>query len=230
MKTLFKFMMIFSIFALLLSPSMNADKQEKTEGMKVKFYPEGKTYDEILKIIKDAGKVGMLYFTKGGCKFCNRLEKEPFSDEDVSAYMNKNFSNFRIHTERNTGPELKKKFAVRSYPTVVFVNQEGEITDRIYGYHPQEKYLRLLEKINKGEGDFASLRRAYEKNPENVEIAFSYAGRLMDTIEFAKAKPIYEKLAKVVKDEKLLAEINKNLEKIKKKEKRRARIRSLKGK
>ena len=226
MRILAKTISLFFLLSFLALFSCGTKKDSVAPNSKVKFYPQGKTYNEILTILDETDKIGMVYFTRGGCKACNRLEQEPFSDEEVSAYINKNFAPFRVHTEQSTGPQLKKKFAVRGYPTVVFITQDGSEVDRIIGFYPQEKYLNLLNNISLGTGDFRSLKKAYEKNPDDIKSAFAYANRLFhDRNENALAKQIYEKLLEVVKNESMRTQIEENLGKIERRLKRRAMIR-----
>jgi thioredoxin-related protein len=82
------------------------------------------------------------------CGPCKLMEKNVFTDKNVADFYNKNFINVRIDMEKGEGKELAMKYGVRSYPTFLFLNAEGEIVGKELGYIKSEEFLELGKKNN----------------------------------------------------------------------------------
>lgn len=189
------------------------------EEKRLKLYPEGKTHNEILSIVKkEKGKFGMLYFTTDWCGPCKLLEKKTFRNIRFIKYTNAHFIPFRINAEKQTGPELKKKYNIRAYPTAVFINDKDEVIEKVIGYKPPNAYLVILGNIVNGKKTLLSMKRLYEKDPNNEDVAIQYARNLFTYNEFKTAKSIYEKYLRIAKSKENLSEIYFNLATIYKEE------------
>jgi thiol-disulfide isomerase/thioredoxin len=67
------------------------------------------------------------------CGPCKWMDKNVFPDPNVSALYNRNFINAYTDMEKGEGIELRKKYAVRAYPTYLFINGDGEVVHRTVG-------------------------------------------------------------------------------------------------
>ncbi|WP_313100273.1 thioredoxin fold domain-containing protein [Epilithonimonas sp.] len=83
------------------------------------------------------------------CGPCKLMEKNVFTDKNVANYYNQNFINAHFDMEKGEGKTLAAKYGIRSYPTLLFLNGEGEIVGKELGYIKTEEFLALGKKNNK---------------------------------------------------------------------------------
>lgn len=83
------------------------------------------------------------------CGPCKRLKAKTFSNHDVGKYFNANFLNIAIDGESEEGLELAKMYGVRAYPTLLFINEQGEIVKRVAGYYDADDLIDLAKTVVK---------------------------------------------------------------------------------
>jgi len=92
-----------------------------------------------------AGKLTLLDFTGSDwCIWCQRLEKEVFSQPEFQQYARDNVILTKVDFPRNfpqspaeraQNAELAKKYGIRGFPTIVVLNSKGKEVGRL-GYMP----------------------------------------------------------------------------------------------
>lgn len=112
----------------------------------IKF--EESNFASILAKAKTEKKLVFMDAYASWCGPCKLMEKNVFTDKNVADFYNKNFINVRIDMEKGEGKELAMKYGVRSYPTFLFLNAEGEIVGKELGYIKSEEFLELGKKNN----------------------------------------------------------------------------------
>ena len=197
------------LFLIVVLQIMFCGTASEEEGLMINFQPEGKTLEEILTMIKASGKTGMLFFTADWCGPCNSLIKQVFKDEKAGEYIESNFIPFWIEFEKSTSTALAKHYNIRGLPTVVLINTDGEVIDKLGGYSsgPPEKYIERLNKSIEAGNSILELKAEYEANPENIEKALRFADKMMFADNMNYALPIYEDLKDKVKDDSLRSQI-----------------------
>ncbi len=92
------------------------------------------TFEEAKALSKQTGKPIFMDAYTVWCGPCKYLDKKVFVDEEVGAYFNKNFINIKVEMEKDVdGPMLAQKFKVRGYPTLLFINSEGQMIKQQVG-------------------------------------------------------------------------------------------------
>jgi len=182
-----------------------AESDSKTPTVNIEFISMGKTNDEIISKINEANKPGFLYFTTDWCVWCERIREDTYSKPEIKNYIENNFVPFWIDAEKNTGPDLKKRYGVAAYPTVVIVNKNGEVIDKVIGYDKPEGYLAKLKNVLSGEGTLIELMKKYENNKDNYDIALELAIKMINNYNYQGAEPILKDLEKSAKDNRILA-------------------------
>ncbi|WP_312764852.1 thioredoxin fold domain-containing protein [Epilithonimonas sp.] len=112
----------------------------------IKF--EDSDFATILSKAKAEKKLVFLDAYAAWCGPCKLMEKNVFTDKNVADYYNKNFINAHFDMEKGEGPSLAAKYGIRSYPTLLFLNGEGEIVGKELGYIKTEEFLELGKKNN----------------------------------------------------------------------------------
>jgi thiol-disulfide isomerase/thioredoxin len=67
------------------------------------------------------------------CGPCKWLAKTVFTNDTVADYFNQTFVNYKLDMEKGEGIELAKKFNVRCYPTLLYIDANGTLVHRSAG-------------------------------------------------------------------------------------------------
>jgi len=111
------------------------------------------------------------------CGPCKRLSKVVFKDSLVADYFNRHFVNLKMDMEKDEGVELRKKYGVHAYPTLLFINSSGEVVYRLVG---AEDALELLKKVKLGveSGGLSGLKKRYEAGDRDLAFICGYINAL----------------------------------------------------
>ncbi|UQB70416.1 thioredoxin family protein [Epilithonimonas zeae] len=112
----------------------------------IKF--EDSDFATILAKAKAEKKLVFMDAYAAWCGPCKLMEKNVFTDKAVSDYYNQNFVNAHFDMEKGEGKTLAAKYGIRSYPTFLFLNGEGEIVGKELGYIQTKEFLELGKKNN----------------------------------------------------------------------------------
>lgn len=151
------------------------------------------TYAEVLAKAKAENKVIMIDFYTDWCKWCVELDNKVYTNSDVADFANAKQINWKIDAEKGEGVDLAKKFNVSGYPTVIFVDTDGEEIDRIIGYLPAKDFLVAMKDIVNGKNTTKSLQAALISNPEDVEALYRLGKKIFDTGKTDEAAGYFKK-------------------------------------
>ena len=131
------------------------------------------TLEEAVALQKKNPKKIMMDVYTSWCGPCKMLDRNTFGNKDVADYVNKHYYAVKFNAEgndvvnfkdktytnpsydpakakrRNSSHQLSRYFSIRSYPTIVFLDEKAELIAPIIGYKkPQqlELYLKMFKK------------------------------------------------------------------------------------
>lgn len=99
------------------------------------------SWKEVLAKAKQEDKLVFVDVYTTWCGPCKKMVAEVFPLKEVGDVFNPNFVNYKIDAEKGEGIEIAKKFGVKSYPTYLFVNGDGELVYRSGGYNLPKIFL-----------------------------------------------------------------------------------------
>ncbi len=143
----------------------------------VAFEPGDPAFADVLAKAKEQGKSVFVDFMTDWCVWCKRLDKDTYPQAAVGDAM-KAFVNVRVDAEKGEGVQLAARYNVHGFPTLVIVDASGDEIDRISGYMPPEPFVKEIERIKKGDGTLAALKKAHEATPDDVDSGIAYAAKL----------------------------------------------------
>lgn len=126
-------------------------------------------FKDIIAKAKKEKKLVFIDAYASWCGPCKMMEKNVFTQKSVSDYYNTNFINARFDMEKGEGKDIASKFGVRSYPTYLFLNGEGELVSRNTGYMEESLFVAMAQDINSPGNKKGSLKDRFaggEKDPE----------------------------------------------------------------
>ncbi|MCS7297293.1 MAG: thioredoxin family protein [Bacteroidia bacterium] len=121
----------------------------------IRFF-EG-TWEELLREAQKQKRLIFVDFYTTWCGPCKMLERYTFSNPEVGAYAGKHYIPYRIDAEKGEGLRLANRYRIRAYPTIVFLDPEGNEIGRHVGYVDAPTFLTILGRYqekyaqNKGE-------------------------------------------------------------------------------
>ena len=151
---LFLFTALLSSTQLLAAEIQGAAESEIPAWFKESFLD---LRDDITEA-KDKNRRLMIYFHQNGCPYCAELVNNNFSQKSIVDYMNKHIDAIHInmwgdrevtHLDGNiyTEKDLAAKLKIWFTPTLLFLDEAGNIALRINGYYPPNRFMTALEYI-----------------------------------------------------------------------------------
>jgi thioredoxin-related protein len=150
------------ISGLFLFSAITAFAQEA-----VKF--QDLPFKELVAKAKKENKLLFIDAYTSWCGPCKMMEKNTFTQKAVGDYYNTNFINARFDMEKGEGREIASKFGVRSYPTYLFLNGDGELVSQNFGYMEGSLFVSMAQDVNSPNNKKGSLKERFangEKDPE----------------------------------------------------------------
>jgi len=99
----------------------------------IKF--EQDSWEAIVSKAKSENKLIFLDAYTSWCGPCKMLQRNVFPDQALGKYFNQNFLSTKIDMEKGEGPNIARKYAVRAYPTLFFIDPNTEqVVHKILGY------------------------------------------------------------------------------------------------
>lgn len=144
-------------------------------------------FKEIIAKAKKEKKLVFIDAYASWCGPCKMMEKNVFPQKSVREYFNTNFINARFDMEKGEGRDLASKFGVRSYPTYLFLNGEGELVSRNTGYMEEGMFVTMAQDINSQGNKKGSLKERFANGEKDPQFLISIMKLNSDTdYEFAK--------------------------------------------
>jgi thiol:disulfide interchange protein len=146
MKSLLLIAAGITLVILVASGFTKAGKTEKSESG-IQFHKG--TWSEALALAKKENKLVFLDISASWCGPCKSLKANTFTDSKVGEYYNSTFINVEVDGEKGEGATLARQYGVRAYPTLLFINPNGDIVQGTAGYHNPKQFLELGQSITK---------------------------------------------------------------------------------
>jgi len=104
------------------------------------------------------------------CGPCKKMSNEVFPDNEVGAYYNDKFINVKMDMERGEGIKVGSTYGVAAYPTLLFINGDGELVHKGLGYHEKSEFLGLGEAASDPSSQLVSLENKYAEGDRDPQL------------------------------------------------------------
>ena len=117
------------------------------------------------------------------CGPCKQMSARVFTQDEVGKHFNANFINVKMDMEGPQGRKLARQYRVMVYPTLLFVNGDGEVVHRSAGYQNAEQLISLSKAALDPAQQFAGLKRRFQQGDDDPEFLYTYLLAAADAMD-----------------------------------------------
>jgi thiol-disulfide isomerase/thioredoxin len=145
-------------------------------GQSIKFF-EG-TWAESLAEAKANNKLIFVDAYASWCGPCKRMAATVFTQKKVGDYFNERFLNFKIDMEKGEGPAFGRKYPVRAFPTLLFIDYDGTLVHRQVGAQGAGSLLALGQQALAMVDRSGPLAEKYGNGDRSPALVYQYIAAL----------------------------------------------------
>ena len=119
--------------------------------------PKWRTFDAGLAEARMTHKKVLVDVYTDWCKWCKKLDADTYSNSKVLAYLEKTYVPVKMNGEgmgkvaykelKGTETDLTRAFGVRGFPTIIFLDSDGEMITQIATYLDADRFLPVIKFI-----------------------------------------------------------------------------------
>jgi len=140
--------MFFSTFpAIATDVSKSSDSADHQLIAQAAGFTWNEDWDKSLEEAQKANKLVLVDVYTDWCGWCKRLDRDTYSDPDVSKYLGEKFVCIKANAEK---PKFRKKIApfnVTGFPAILVLEPSGKLKGRMDGYLPPKEFSQALHSI-----------------------------------------------------------------------------------
>ena len=169
---------IILLIAIICTPSIMFAQGIKFE----------KNLSEALVKAKAENKLVFVDFYTSWCGPCKAMAANTFPQEIVGTFYNKNFINCQVQCDdKGEGVELGKKYQVNAYPTLMYLNKEGEMVHSVAGGLSPKEFIELGKDALSPDKNLLFVIRNWNSGKQDFESAKKYFSTLKSAYRSEKA-------------------------------------------
>lgn len=144
MKTLTILLSGILIAVLVYGNTSNGDSEAKNE-TGIAFHKG--SWDEALQLAKKEGKPIFLDISASWCGPCKMLKARTFPNREVGEFYNASFINVAVDGEKGEGVELARKYGIKGYPSLIYIDKNGQLIAQTAGYRNPKQLIDIGKQI-----------------------------------------------------------------------------------
>ncbi len=166
---------------LFLNNVIFAQNTATTEGEALTFIREN--FGEAMQKARTENKLVFIDAYTTWCGPCKMMDKETFSDDDVAAFFNEKFVNLKLDMEKGDGQTVQLRYKIAAFPTLLFLNADGEVIHKALGFQDAEQFLAIGKAALSGDQTFATWATRYNKGEREPKFLKEYAEKLSEAYD-----------------------------------------------
>lgn len=138
-------------------------------------------WKEIVEMAKKDNKMIFLDAYASWCSPCKWMAANMFTNDTIADYYNKTFICASVDMEKGEGLTLRQKYAVRAYPSLLFINGNEEMVhERVGAPQKVRDYIEMARVAQIPEEGLAAYMRKYDAGNNSPEFILSFLNRLVE--------------------------------------------------
>jgi len=114
------------------------------------------------------GKLVFLDFYATWCTPCKWMDKTTFKDQQVVSTLSKSFISVKVDIDDAQGFEMKNKYEVNYLPTMIILNSQGKLVERVEETLTADKLNGLLNMHDHGANKI-KIMHDFNTSPKNIK-------------------------------------------------------------
>jgi len=148
------------------------------------------TFAEALAKAKKENKMVFMDCYTSWCGPCKMMTKKIFPQKEVGEYFNAHFVNFKVDMEKGEGIELKNKYGVKAFPTLLFMDANGEVLHTTVGGSGATGLINQAKKAVDPTQRIAAKAKKYEEGNREPALVANYIDMLYKQFNNEKMKAV----------------------------------------
>jgi thiol-disulfide isomerase/thioredoxin len=132
------------------------------------------TFEEAKAAAQQQGKLIFVDAYAVWCGPCKKMAASVFPLEEVGEVFNAHYISMKIDMERGEGLVFREKYPVTAFPTLFFMNDQGEILERVVGAKSGPDLIQLGQKHSRDRKPTKNLASSWEQGDRSPEVAAEY--------------------------------------------------------
>lgn len=158
-------------FLLMLFVCISLQLFAQDEGI---CFQDDSTLEQMLANSKASGKLVFVDCYTVWCGPCKWLAKEVFPLKEVGDFYNEHFISYKMDMETPEGEMMREKYQVIAYPTLLFLNSNGEKVHQGRGSLQAEDLIQLGEWALDTTTNYMAIKKKIENNTRDLETVITY--------------------------------------------------------
>ncbi len=152
-------------------------------------FTEG-SFEEIVELAKKENKNIFVDAYTTWCAPCKKMTAQTFPDLQVGLFFNKNFVSIKLDAEKESSHGFFSKYKADAFPTLFWLNSDGELMDKQSGFMSPDELLKAAEMaLTKNiEANYRALEKRWESGERTNDLFREYVFGDMRTIAPEKIK------------------------------------------
>ena len=129
------------------------------------------SWEEALTEAKEQQKIIFVDAFTTWCGPCKRMAREVFPDEKVGDFYNRYFISVKLDMEKGEGLKFRKEYPVSAFPTLFYINGDGEVVQKVKGAQGTAKFIETGKKalaLSDNSEEYAARYEEGERNPDFI--------------------------------------------------------------
>lgn len=106
-------------------------------------FEKSPTLSGVLDKAAKAKKPVFVDFYTSWCTPCKMMDEDVFTNKDLANYYNQNFISYKVDCEKGNGSNLAAIYGINNYPTLIFLDEKGNILIR----HESAAYHSKMQEL-----------------------------------------------------------------------------------
>lgn len=112
------------------------------------------------------------------CGPCKRMAKTEFTKPEVGDFYNENFISVKLDMEKEDGMKFGSKYPVSAFPTLFFLDSQGNILKKVTGGQKGEQLIALGKLAIKSYDKTEALEALYNEGKRDHDLMVTYVKEL----------------------------------------------------
>jgi thiol-disulfide isomerase/thioredoxin len=136
------------------------------------------SWEEGLAKAKDQDKIIFVDAFAKWCGPCKRMAATTFTNDEVGEFFNSNFICMKIDMEEEMGLRFRDQYPVSAFPTLFFIDEDGEVVQKSVGAKDPQGILALAQSVLDKYDKSSKYVDAYEAGDRSYDLVYNYVAAL----------------------------------------------------